>query len=265
MTTKTQTWADGFRCAVAFTFDFDAEEVWIAEDARNAERPGVLSQGTYGAKVGVPEILRVLERAGVTATFFVPGRVAERHHGRVAEIVAAGHELAHHGYTHASPAEMSREGEEAELMKGLEVLRSFGMQISGYRSPSWDHGPHTLELLEAHGFTYSSNLMDDIRPYRHVSSSIVEVPIHWILDDAPHFWFGVESWTKTIATNAHVQSLWQEEFLGIRRLGGACVFTMHPQIIGRPGRLTLLEDLVGFVQGHDDVWVATTGEIASRV
>jgi hypothetical protein len=40
---------------------------------------------------------------------------------------------------------------------------------------------------------------------------------------------------------------------------------MHPQIIGRPGRLTLLEDLVGFVQGHDDVWVATTGEIASRV
>ena len=50
-------WPGGARGAVAFTFDFDAEEVWIADDPANANRPGVLSQGTYGAKVGVPLIL----------------------------------------------------------------------------------------------------------------------------------------------------------------------------------------------------------------
>ena len=50
-------WPDGKRCAAAFTFDFDAEEVWIGEDPENANRPGVLSQGTYGAKVAVPLIL----------------------------------------------------------------------------------------------------------------------------------------------------------------------------------------------------------------
>ena len=98
-------WPEGARCAASFTFDFDAEEVWIAEDPANADRPGVLSQGTYGAKVGVPEILKLLERLGVTASFFVPGRVAERHPERVADIVAAGHELAHHGYTHTSPTD----------------------------------------------------------------------------------------------------------------------------------------------------------------
>ena len=42
-------WPGGARGAVAFTFDFDAEEVWIGEDPDNADRPGVLSQGTYGA------------------------------------------------------------------------------------------------------------------------------------------------------------------------------------------------------------------------
>ena len=47
-------WPDGARCAASFTFDFDAEEVWIGEDPENAHRPGVLSQGTYGAKVAVP-------------------------------------------------------------------------------------------------------------------------------------------------------------------------------------------------------------------
>src|SRR6185503_5802709 len=98
------TWPAGKAAAVAFTFDFDAEEVWIGEDPENAHRPGVLSQGTYGAKVAVPALLALLERRGVRATFFVPGRVAERHPGRVEAIVNAGHELAHHGYTHTSPS-----------------------------------------------------------------------------------------------------------------------------------------------------------------
>ena len=53
-------WPDEKRCAVALTFDFDAEEVWIADDAANEQRPGVLSQGTYGAKVAVPLIIELL-------------------------------------------------------------------------------------------------------------------------------------------------------------------------------------------------------------
>ena len=83
-------WPEGKRAAASFTFDFDAEEVWIGEDAENANRPGVLSQGTYGAKVAVPLILDLLERHGVTATFFVPGRVAERYPGRVLMLGFAG-------------------------------------------------------------------------------------------------------------------------------------------------------------------------------
>lgn len=58
---------------------------------------------------------------------------------------------------------------------------------------------------------------------------------------------------------------WQEEFLGIRELGGASVFTMHPQIIGRPSRLAFLDSFLSFVTGHDDVWVTTTAQIASCV
>ena len=72
-------WLGGARSAFAVTVDFDAEEVWIGEHPDNARRPGVLSQGTYGAKVAVPLVLDVLARVGLRATFFVPGRVAERH------------------------------------------------------------------------------------------------------------------------------------------------------------------------------------------
>ena len=104
-------WPDGKRCAAAFTFDFDAESVWIADDPENANRPGVLSQGTYGARVAVPLILELLERRGVKATFFVPGVVAESYPDRVSAIVAAGHELAIHGFTHTSPSSLSADQE----------------------------------------------------------------------------------------------------------------------------------------------------------
>jgi len=258
-------WPDGLRCAAAFTFDFDAEEVWIGEDPANAEKPGVLSQGTYGARVAVPLLLELLERHGVTATFFVPARVAERHPERVKEIVNAGHELAHHGYTHTSPTKLTREEEEAELAKGLEVLRSFGPDVVGYRSPSWDFSANTEELLQEYGFLYSSNFMDDVVPYRRPGTSLVEVPIQWIIDDAAHFWFSGADWGKKISTNEEVRQIWEAEFRGYRRLGGAFVLTMHPQIIGRPGRLELLDGFIGFVRSHDDAWIATCREIAARV
>lgn len=255
-------WPGDARCAACFTFDFDAEEVWIGEDSANAERPGVLSQGTYGAKVAVPAILGLLGRQHLTATFFVPGRVAERHPRQVEEIVSAGHEVAHHGYTHRSVTTLDAAEEEEEMRRGLEVLRSFTPDVVGYRSPSWEVTPHTLSLASKYGLTYTSILMDDIRPYRHEETGIVELPISWVLDDAPHFWFDGASWTRKMATNEEVRSIWRAEFDGIRAMGGAFVLTMHPQIIGRPGRLGLLEETIEYVRGHGDVWVATARELA---
>jgi peptidoglycan/xylan/chitin deacetylase (PgdA/CDA1 family) len=258
-------WPTGVRCAVAFTFDFDAESVWIADDAANAERPGVLSQGTYGAKVAVPLILDLLGRHGVRATFFVVGQVAERYPERVEAIVRAGHELAVHGYTHTAPAKLSRDEEESELTRARAILEGFGPRVTGYRSPSWDFSPHTVDLLEQHDFGYSSNFMDDIRPYRHDGRSLVELPVQWILDDAAHWWFGPADWVKKIATTAEVRSIWEEELLGIRELGGSCILTMHPQIVGRPSRLAFLDAFLGFVGSLEGTWVATCDEIAARV
>lgn len=250
---------------VALTFDFDAEEVWIGEDPANAKRPGVLSQGTYGAKVAIPLILDLLDRHGLPATFFVPGRVGERHPARVREILGAGHEVALHGHTHRSPATLQRAEEEDELVRARAVLEGLGAAPVGYRSPSWEFSPHTVALLAEHGLRYSSNFMDDIRPYRHAGSDLVELPVQWLLDDAPHFWFSNADWTRKIATTADVEAIWREEFAGIKALDDSFVLTMHPQIIGRPGRLAFLERFVGWVTGHEDVRVATCADIAAAV
>jgi peptidoglycan-N-acetylglucosamine deacetylase len=257
-------WRRGARSAFAVTFDVDGEEVWIGADPANARRPGVLSQGAYGPKVAVPLVLDLLERLQVPATFFVPGRVAERHPHRVRQIVVAGHELAHHGHTHTHPGRMDPEQEAAEFAQALEVLTGFGATVAGYRSPAWDFSPATMDILRAHGLLYSSNLMDDIRPYRH-PEGLVELPVQWILDDAPHFWFSNADWTTTIRSGREVLEIWQEEAAGIHRLGGLCVLALHPQLIGRPGRIGMLESFLRWVLETGDIRIATCAEIARDV
>ena len=257
-------WPAGHRSAAAFTFDLDAEAVWIGENPVNRDRPGVLSQGTYGPKVAVPLILDLLASHGVTATFFVPGVNVERHRAVVERVHAAGHELALHGYTHTSPTSLTPDEEAAELDRALDLLRGVGASVTGYRSPSWDVSPVTLDLLDARGIRYASQFMDDLVPYRHPGRRVLELPVQWILDDAPHFWFSAADWTKTIRSVAEVEPIWTEEFAGYRRLGGAYVLTMHPQIIGRPSRLPLLERMLSLAAAAGDVWVATCAEIAAH-
>lgn len=248
------------------TFDLDADEVWLAEEPSAARRPGLLSQGEYGPRVAVPLVLEVLRRYQVPATFFVPGRVAERYPHAVRQVLDAGHEVAHHGHTHRSPAGLTVQEEEEELVRGLEALRrTHGVTARGYRAPSWDISLRTVELLHRHGMVYSSNLMADIVPYRHPGTEVIELPVHWNLDDAAHFWFAQTSWSRKIATNEEAGAIWQAEAVGIDRLGGVCVHTFHPQIIGRPGRLELLERIVKAVAENDAIWSATAGEIADWV
>ena len=254
-------WPDGARCAFVMSFDFDAEEVWIGEDPANAHRPGVLSQGAYGPKVAIPLLLDMLDRHGMPATFFVPGKDAERHPESIRSILAAGHEVGHHGYTHTSVLQLTPEQEREELLRGLDVLNGLGATVTGYRSPSWDLTPITLDLLKANGFLYASNLMDDIWPYHH-PNGIIELPVHWILDDAAHFWFDGSSWTKTIRNNDEVFRLWTDEAAGLRDLRGLIMLTTHPMIIGRPGRLSLLDQFLTWIQEQPGMWIATAHDVA---
>ena len=256
-------WPEDTQSAVAFSFDLDAESVWISENPANENKPGVLSQGRYGPRVAVPLILSLLERHGFKATFFVPGKVAEDYPEALQRIAAAGHELGVHGYTHVSPTKLSPAEEEDSILRTRDILEGYsGGKVVGYRSPSWEFSQHTLGFLTRHGFTYSSNYMDDIFPYMHPGTNVVELPIHWSLDDAPHFWFADDTWNKKISTPSEVREIWDAEFEAIYQMGASFVLTMHPQIIGRPSRLKMLEAFVEFVQGHEGVWIATCGEMA---
>ncbi|MBI1802556.1 MAG: polysaccharide deacetylase [Chloroflexi bacterium] len=253
---------------VMLTFDLDAESGALAQDPMNANRPGVLSVGQYGPKVGVHRILKLLDEEAIPATFFIPGWVVDKYPAAVEAVANAGHEIAHHGYTHQPPATFaSRDEEEAGLAQGIaSIVRQTGQRPLGYRSPSWDFSPHTLSLLEQYGFLYSSNLMDDDAPYTHSiagrATRLVELPIQWMNDDAPFFMFRPPN-PRPIQPASHPFEIWTEELQILHREGKVFVLTMHPQIIGRPSRAQMLKRFIAFARSLGNVEFRRCHEVAA--
>lgn len=265
-------WPQGRRAAAAFTFDVDAESAVLFAAPGSESRAGVMSHQAYGPLTGVPRLLRLLERHGVRATFFVPGYTAHRYPGVVRDIVAAGHEVAHHGYLHESLAGVDTQTEARYLDRGLQALEEVaGVRPVGYRAPMWEPTYATPGLLADRGFLYDSTLMDSDHPYElavdgRPGASIVEIPIQWALDDWEQYCFIPDvSGTGLIESPTKAVELWRLEFQGLRDAGGCFVLTNHPFLSGRPSRAAALETLVEEVVADPAVWVASLEEIAGHV
>jgi peptidoglycan-N-acetylglucosamine deacetylase len=260
-------WSNGKKCAVILSFDFDAESLWLS---KNLSTPSFLSRGTYGARVGVPRILKLLSKYGIRATFFVPAETARRHPDRVKEIHVQGHEIGHHGDIHENPVKVDIEEEKRILATGIETLEKItGKRPLGYRSPSWDLSNHSIQLLQEFGFLYDSSMMaDDYNLYyaedKGKRTNLVEVPVSWELDDAAHFHFTFTPVYYTgMSAPSKVYDIWATEFEGAYNNEGAFILTMHPQIIGRYHRLKMVETLIEHIARHPGVWFAPCSEVVS--
>lgn len=96
------------RHIACLTFDFDVMSGWIA---RGLTTPTPISRGEFGI-VGARRILALLDQYDIRATWFVPGVIIATYPEVCAQVVAGGHEIGHHGWTHVLPAALSRDQEE---------------------------------------------------------------------------------------------------------------------------------------------------------
>jgi len=145
-----------------------------------------------GIERNVDRILTLFANAGVTATFFTLGWVAERNARMVRRIAEAGHEIASHGYAHRRASEQTMQEFSRDIVLSKAILEdACGQCVSGYRAPSFSIGSSNLwalQALEAAGYRYSSSIypirhdhygMPDAPrfPFRFRNSSLLEIPI----------------------------------------------------------------------------------------
>jgi peptidoglycan-N-acetylglucosamine deacetylase len=223
---------------VSITVDVDGEAGLPDGGRAYAQRLTSRSERLYGLRRGLPRVLGALQEASVRATFYVPGVVAQRHPDEIRGLLDAGHALGHHGHTHRRPDTLTAADQRAELEDGLAALADLaGGPVRGYRAPGWELTPVTLRLLAELGFTHDSSLMGDDRPYR--VGGLIELPVHWTLDDAPHFSHTTDPGPLLRCWLAELKCAIAE-----RRL---ITFTLHPEILGRPHRLPVLRRLLDAV------------------
>ena len=261
-------WPGDTQLVAMLTFDVDGVSSWLNRNPGFKDHPSLMSMAEYGPSVAVPRILDLLDDQSIKASFFVPGYVAETHVGLVEEIVRRGHEVGLHGYMHEPAFSLSAEEEEQMLERCSVILQGItGQTPCGYRSPSWDLSTRSLGLLASRGFLYDSSMFGDDAPYLadtgSPGESIVEIPVSWLLDDAPNFVYApVAGRLGPMRNPEEVYGSWSAEFDGLYRYGRAFHLTMHPQYIGRPGRLLMLERLITYIRGFPNVEFMRCQEVA---
>ena len=107
-------------------------------------------------------VLALLDDAGIKATFFTLGWVAERYPALMRRIADAGHEIASHGYDHRRVFTFTPEEFRNDLKKSRELIENTsGKQVTGYRAPSFSidaRTPWAHEVLAQEGYAYSSSV-----------------------------------------------------------------------------------------------------------
>src|SRR6266850_707390 len=194
---------------------------WIA---RGMTTPTPVSRGEFGV-IGAARILALLKKHDIPATWFVPGHTLETYPKACERVLEAGHEIGHHGWTHVPPASLSRDEEEAELVRANEQIKKLtGRYARGYR----------IELQKPAVFGKESRL--------------IEMPISWSLDDYPHFEFvrAQNAVLPGLKNASGVLANWIDDFLYMKRETdwGVLTYTFHPFVIGRGHRMMALERLI---------------------
>lgn len=223
----------------------------------------------YGINRGAPRVIRLLDEAGVNATWTVCGLALEKAPWLAKAIVGRGDEPCNHGYKWAFTSFMDEDAERAFIAKGTaSIEQTCGRRPSGWLS-RYLHTDITRRLILEQGYTYHMDDYSDDFPYwaKVAMADGTEKPMvilpYAIDSNDMKFWLS-PSFTPDMWLDYARRSFdWlyeesQREGARMMSLG------LHLRIIGRPGRIKAFSDFLGHVKAHPDVWVAKREDIAAH-
>lgn len=270
MTANRFPWPDGARCAVAITWDMDADSGlnWYNRDTADT-LVATQSYVRYGPLIAVPRLVEHFARLELRQTFFVPGWCIEKYPAQVDLLRAHGHEIALHGYLHERSNELTKEDERYWLHRGIEAyVKHLGTRPRGWRAPSFAFSKYSLPYLIEEGFDYDSSLMGDDIPYllRDNSGSLIELPTDWTLDDWPHYVHNRDfRFMMPISSPQKAMEVFRSEFDAAWEIGGLWISVWHPFISGRPARFAAILGLIEYMKSKGGVWFTCLGDVCDHV
>jgi peptidoglycan/xylan/chitin deacetylase (PgdA/CDA1 family) len=131
-------------------------------------------------KEALHELLALLGRHNVAATFFVSGVCAEQNQEEILRIKNAGQEIGLHGYRHV-PYNMPRAEMMNDMYQAISVFREIGVTVKGFRAPWLIANKEAYRAAQMFNLKYVSNVSAKKALQRLEEYNLVELPIY--LDD----------------------------------------------------------------------------------
>ena len=186
-------WPQGARCCVGFTVDLSVAAGPDGIRAADLKTP----EAEFGANQGLSALLAVLKRYDFKATFAVPAVLARVYADQIRALVAAGHEIAAHGFKHEDVSALECEDERERIARATEIIA----EVTGRRPEGWFSlprqgdpfaggtiSPNTMDLLLEAGYGYMGNGLADDIPHYWVTDfasrrAMLTLPYYYHFDD----------------------------------------------------------------------------------
>ena len=271
-------WPGGARVALQFVLNYEegaercildgdpSSETFLSEMASPAafaaRHMSMESLYEYGSRVGVWRLLRIFERRKLPLTVFGVALALERNPEATAAFVAAGHEIASHGWRWISYQDVDERTERDDIARAVEAIE----RLTGSKPLGWYTGrdsPNTRRLVVEHGgFLYDSDSYADELPYWQVAAGKPHLVVPYTLDcndmrfaSSQGFAHGEDFFVYLRDT---FDTLYREGEHAPRMMSVG----LHGRLAGKPGRSGALERFLDHVQRHDRVWICRRVEIA---
>lgn len=221
----------------------------------------------YGAKIGLPRLLDVLDRRNITTSLVLNAAAAVHYPEEVADAHDRGHEIVAHGYSEGTPPSyMSREEQREDIETTMQVIEDItGESPKGWISPGAAVNQDTLDILADNDFLFEGSLQDDELPYfiDNDGHQMVEIPFRMIgmLNDEGLY----VNW-ETRQPLDHdfdlLKSTFDAYYQEASRRPLIYRYAVHPLYGGHPDAAHVYSQFLDYMQSFDDVWIASYGELA---
>lgn len=271
-------WPGGARTAVQFVVNYEegaencvlhgdaASEAFLSEivsaspvaDQRHMNMESIYE---YGARAGFWRLHRLFTERALPVTVFGVAMALERNPAAVEAMLAAGWEIASHGYRWIDYQHVDEATERDHLKKAIEIHE----RVTGERPRGWYLGrcsPNSHRLIaEEGGFRYNADSYADDLPYWGHSHGTPQLIVPYTLD-ANDMRFATP---QGFNSGQQFFDYLKDSFDVLHAEGDRMMSVgLHCRLAGRPGRVASLARFLDYVQGQSQVWVATRLDIADH-
>ena len=272
-------WPGGARVAVQFVINYEEggercvlhgdthseaflSEIVGAEAYEGVRHMNMESLYEYGARAGFWRLHRLFTERDLPVTVFGVAMALQRNPAAVEAMLAAGWEVASHGYRWIDYQFVDPETERAHLREAVRIHTA----LTGTPPEGWYLGrcsPNTLGIVVEHGgFTYSADSYADDLPYWDASCVRPQLMVPYTLDANDMRFATAQGFNSGDQFYQYLRDTFDCLYAEGERQPRMMSVGLHCRLAGRPGRAQAVARFLDYVAGHDRVWVARRIDIA---